>query len=118
MAQNQRIDESDSLIWYKESVRYGLAEGTAPGVREQREQLAESGHLTGNQAENLAALDEEALEYVLELPELDGELLQDDPSQPMEKWWWHLGAIRQGAYPVEYLPPAVQALYPLGAQAA
>lgn len=114
----RRIDENDTLIWYREAVRYGLAEGTAPGVRQQRDALVGNLRLTPSQLEKLAALDEEALEYVLELPYIDGDLLEDNPAQPLEKWWWHLGAIRQGSFPVEYLPPAIQAIYPLDSQAA
>ena len=26
-------------------------------------------------------------------------LLEDDESQPIEKWWWHLGKIANGTYP-------------------
>ena len=28
----------------------------------------------------------------------------DDPSQPLEKWWWHLRAIKEGKFPKEFLP--------------
>jgi len=114
----RRIDENDPLIWYREAVRYGLAEGTSPGLRQKREALAESMGLTPSQLERLAVLDEEALEYVLELPDIDDDLLWDNPAQPLKKWWWHLGAIREGTYPVEYLPSSVRTIYPLNIRAA
>jgi hypothetical protein len=117
MAETKRIDESDPLKWYRELVRHALDSGSAPGFSERREQVAKA-LLMASQRENLLALDEEALEYVLELPELDDELLQDDLSQPLEKWWWHLGTIRRGTYPVELLPQSVRAIYPLGVRAA
>ena len=29
---------------------------------------------------------------------------EDDPSQPPEKWWWHLKEIKAGTFPKEHLP--------------
>ena len=29
---------------------------------------------------------------------------EDDPNQPLEKWWWHLKAIKEGRFPREFLP--------------
>ena len=29
---------------------------------------------------------------------------EDDPNQPLEKWWWHLKAIKEGRIPREFLP--------------
>ena len=29
---------------------------------------------------------------------------EDDPNQSLEKWWWHLKAIKEGRFPRELLP--------------
>ena len=36
------------------------------------------------------------------------EVLADHPDKPMERWWWHLGRIRRGDYPVALLPAHVR----------
>jgi hypothetical protein len=95
---------------YRELVRYAMDSGSAPGFAVVRERLADSA-LSDAQRQTLAALDEEALEYVLELPTLDSDLLADAPAQPLDHWWWHLGAIRQGRYPAARLPPSLRAIY-------
>lgn len=47
------------------------------------------------------------------------EVLADDPAQPLDRWWWHLGLIRARAYPAELLPETLRAVYlEFGAQAA
>jgi len=30
--------------------------------------------------------------------------IQDDDTQPIEKWWWHLHKIAEGTYPKDLLP--------------
>jgi len=30
--------------------------------------------------------------------------IQDDDTQPLEKWWWHLHKIANGTYPIDLLP--------------
>jgi len=30
--------------------------------------------------------------------------MKDDPNQPLEKWWWHLKAIKEGRLPLKLLP--------------
>ena len=30
--------------------------------------------------------------------------IQDNDTQPLEKWWWHLHKIAQGTYPKDLLP--------------
>ena len=43
--------------------------------------------------------------YVLSnLQGLPDDYDEDDPSQPLEKWWWHLRAIKEGKFPVKFLP--------------
>ncbi len=37
--------------------------------------------------------------------------IEDDDSQPLEKWWWHLHKIAEGSYPKELLPDYLQKVY-------
>ncbi len=37
--------------------------------------------------------------------------IEDDPSQPLEKWWWHLNKIAEGKYPVDKLPEHLREIY-------
>ncbi len=37
--------------------------------------------------------------------------IQDDPTQPLEKWWWHLNKIVKGEYPIERLPEHLREIY-------
>ncbi|MBV5274447.1 MAG: hypothetical protein JZU52_12660 [Lamprocystis purpurea] len=39
------------------------------------------------------------------------ELLADLPAEPLDHWWWHLGAIRDRSYPADRLPASVRAIY-------
>ena len=56
-------------------------------------------------------LDEIVIDEVLRADDVSEFLLMDDPAQPLEKWWWHLGAIRRREYPVELLPEHLRAVY-------
>jgi hypothetical protein len=105
-------ERPSALACYKASVIQGLPEGVAPGLREQRQRVAQQ---TWNE-QQLAALryaDEFLLEALTDAAEsaLPAELLQDDPTRPLAQWWWHLGKLRAGAYPAELLPPHLRALY-------
>jgi hypothetical protein len=106
MADIKSINTNDPLIWYRESVRYSLDTGSAPGLRGQRDAL-----LHHAQTQQLAALDQEALDLILELDNVDADLLQDDDSQPLQNWWWHLGKLRNRAYPADLLPAHLRAVY-------
>ena len=57
--------------------------------------------------------DVDFIDYVLayEDDEIWPSLLEAHPEQPLEKWWWHLGAIRQREYPAELLPEHLQEIY-------
>lgn len=37
--------------------------------------------------------------------------IQDDDSQPLEKWWWHLNKIAKGTYPKDLLPEYLRKSY-------
>ena len=103
MVNLKRPDGPPPLIGYWEVVRHCMDSGSAPGFKGIREALFAEG-LTQSQRTLLDELDAEALEYVTELDFVESDLLYDDPAQPLVKWWWHLGAIRHGTYPLDVLP--------------
>lgn len=105
-------ERPSALTCYKALVIQGLPEGIAPGLREQRQRVAQQ--LWNEQ--QLAALryaDEFLLEALADEAEfrLPAELLRDDPTHPLAQWWWHLGKLRAGTYPAELLPPHLHAIY-------
>ena len=110
MAELGGVKTKDSLIWYKELVRHALDSGSAPGFSARRDDLAQA-VLTNTQTQQLAELDEEALIYILEVVWIDPDLIQDNDSQPLENWWWHLGKIREKTYPSDLFPEHLKAVY-------
>ncbi len=62
--------------------------------------------------ERLHFLDQVLMEEALrgEPTIIMADVLADHPDQPLERWWWHLGAIRRGRYPVALLPEHVRAV--------
>jgi len=42
---------------------------------------------------------------------LDYNPIEDDPSQPLEKWWWHLNKIVRGEFPEDKLPEHLREIY-------
>ncbi|NPA41540.1 MAG: hypothetical protein GXO18_04620 [Aquificae bacterium] len=44
-------------------------------------------------------------------PKWHGFKIEDDPNQPLEKWWWHLNKIAKGEFPVEKLPEHLRDIY-------
>ncbi len=77
-------------------------------VRESRDGLADKA-LSADETAQLAELDVILLEAATSGEVLD-ELLEDDSAQPLERWWWHLGAIRAGTFPPEHLPAPLRAV--------
>ena len=49
--------------------------------------------------------------YIENSPEWHGFKIQDDESQPLEKWWWHLNKIVKGEYPIDKLPKHLREIY-------
>ncbi len=47
----------------------------------------------------------------LELLEGSDEPMQDDDSQPIEKWWWHLHKVAKGKYPSLMLKDYLREIY-------
>ena len=101
----------DRLREYSEVVDFGLLVGEGLGLPEARETLAAL-QLTDEEAEVLGILDEIVVEYLSDPDHwIDNYVLRDDPTQPRSHWWWHLGKLRAGTYPVELLPEPLREIY-------
>jgi len=101
---------STRLGTYYELVSYALPEGEVLGLAEARQTLADI-PLTNDEADVLALLDESVIHQLRTLDWVDESQLRDDPAQPLVHWWWHLGKVRAGTYPVERLPESLRASY-------
>lgn len=72
--------------------------GCSTFLREMRDRVAES-ELGEDGKKELSDLDLAVIEFMLDTGNHPNpELLQDHEQQPMEKWWWHLNALRAGIY--------------------
>jgi len=99
--------KTNPLERYREYVEFQLAiDGEGVGLRQVREKLAQTAAIEG-----LMELDVFALDSIVVNDYVNIALLQDDPAQPMQKWWWHLGKIRRGEYPVDLLPDSLRMAY-------
>jgi len=47
----------------------------------------------------------------IDLLDSSDEPLMDDPTQPPEKWWWHLRSIAKGKHPSLTLPEYLREVY-------
>ncbi len=81
-------------------------------LQKQRELIYEYG-VEGDEAVIFAdqylidALDD----YLKNSPKWHSFKIEDDPNQPLEKWWWHLNKIVKGEYPIEKLPEHLKDIY-------
>ncbi len=50
-------------------------------------------------------------DYLKNSPKWHGLKIEDDPNQPLEKWWWHLNKIAKGEFPTEKLPEHLKEIY-------
>ena len=103
---------TDPLVWYRETVIFGLDEWIVPGLRQQREALVQL-LLNPAQISRLRELDSYVMDAITDpdnvaVPE---ELLTDDSTQPLSRWWWHLGQLRAGVYPADLLPKHLRNIY-------
>ncbi len=91
---------------------YGMDSWTVPGIRDQRDAVMRL-HLESSQQTKLDHLDTRLIGAVTDTDddEVPDDLLQDDPAKPLTQWWWHLGKLRAGTYPVHLLPLHLQAIY-------
>jgi len=105
-------ERPSALTCYKASVIQGLPEGIVPGLREQRQRVADQ---SWNPQQQLALryADEFLLEAITDDDASDvlSTLFQDDSARPLTAWWWHLGKLRAGTYPAHLLPPHLREIY-------
>ncbi len=50
-------------------------------------------------------------DYLQNSPKWHGFKIEDDPAQPLEKWWWHLNRIARGEFPTEKLHEHLREIY-------
>ncbi|GAB6043586.1 hypothetical protein [Endothiovibrio diazotrophicus] len=107
------MDDSGSDRLYPYYILTTDALPIGAGVREERERLAGL-DLTEAERARLAELDSALLEEVADREgEVDASVLADDVTRDLNRWWWHLGALRSGRYPVALLPPHLERAYRL-----
>ena len=100
---------------YRELVEYGLPVGEAPGFAEERESLVDT-LLDSDGCQELAFLDECAMDLLRTSDFLDSDWMKDSQDHPLTHWWWHLGKLRAGTYPAHLLPEHLRAIYQPAAQ--
>ena len=105
--ENKRPEQLDE---YHEIVHYGLMAGEGPGLSQIREELALL-PLSSAEAREIAELDAGALYEILHNEGMQDYVLIEDSTQPLSRWWWHLGNLHAGVYPAELLPEYLQAIY-------
>ena len=102
------LKRSDPLKRYEEYAFFQFSmDGEGRGMRQARAALAPS----LAQSQEVRDLDEIVIEAVQVNDYIDPVLLEDDPSQPLDHWWWHLGKLRHRTYPAHLLPEHLRAVY-------
>lgn len=76
-------------------------------VRESRQRLFDLGF----DNKEIRKLDEIVLESAIVNDYVSSSATQDDESQPLERWWWHLNKLRNETYPIELLPDYLKVVY-------
>ena len=99
---------SARLRGYLEEVEFALEMGDGPFLRETRERLAALA-LDETETTEVARLDGFVIDQIATLDEVQSFLLDDDDTQPLEHWWWHLGKLRARTYPAHCLPEHLRA---------
>ncbi len=102
---NGKIPEGK--IEYLRMYRYSIIDSdvlpwNVPSIREKLQDYE------GN--EKVRKLDKWLLEDLKEILEVNP-AIQDDDTQPLEKWWWHLHKIANGTYPVELIPDYLKNIF-------
>lgn len=91
-------DPVEHYRWYGISVFADSGEGWQ--VRESRQRLFEAG--IDNDATR--EIDKIVIEAVIVSDYVSKNVVSDDDTQPISRWWWYLGKIRDKTFPVEQLP--------------
>ena len=93
--------------WYDLMVTDALP--ISPDALDARDDL-DGATLNADEQADLEELDQILVEEALrgEPTMIMHEVLADHPDKPIEQWWWHLGRIRRGGYPMALLPAHVR----------
>jgi len=67
--------------------------------------------LSSEEAREIAELDAGALYEIVHNEDMQDYILIEDPTQALDRWWWHLGKLHTGTYPAELLPEYLQVIY-------
>ena len=99
---------TEQLRDYREVVRYGWSNGPSGVARDLREEIGADSHGLA-----LDEIDANLLGDVVGCRPGDFQetLLIDNTHQPLDKWWWHLGQMREGRYPIATLPRHLRDAY-------
>lgn len=98
------------LRGYREEVSFALEMGDGPVLRQARERLSALA-LSEEERAELIRIDQDVIDQIMTLDEVQAFLLEDDPLQPLDHWWWHFGKLRAGSYPARLLPPPLREVY-------
>ncbi|HAS52477.1 MAG TPA: hypothetical protein DCS21_12355 [Gammaproteobacteria bacterium] len=95
---------------YEELIQFALDLGEGMGLADLREELSVAVFSESNQR-RLMKLDGYVIEQITQGDMIADYLLEDDSTRPLTAWWWHLGKLRAGTYPVHLLPPHLREIY-------
>lgn len=98
------------LRGYREVVSFALEMGDGPFLRETRQRLSALS-LNADEIAELANIDADVIDEMMRSDLIEADILADDDSQPLERWWWHLGKLRKRTYPVTQLPEHLRGVY-------
>ena len=102
------VKRLDPLKRYEEYVCFQLAyDGEGRGLRQARAALEPPLAIS----QTVRELDEIVIEAIRVNDYIDPALLEDDASQLLKHWWWHLGKLRKGTYPAHLLPEHLRTMY-------
>jgi len=104
--------KTGTVFNYRETVRYGGAVGPGAFSRRFRDVIIQD-DLSATDRAIVQATDIELLSAAIgdEEDAVEPSLLDDDPDQPLSHWWWHLGALRAGTFPLDQLPDDLVPIY-------
>lgn len=100
------------LTNYYNAVSYGSGFGPGDECRAARDRVP-TAELTDEQLAALTEIDTQLIDWVVGEDDdaVWWELVEDDASQSIDRWWWHLGALRNGTYPIDRLPVHLRTVY-------
>lgn len=98
------------LAGYLEEVEFALELGDGPVLRDARERISQLA-LSSEERQELARIDGFVIGLVVNLDHIEPFLLDDDETAGLDRWWWHLGKVRNRTYPAHRLPARLRDVY-------